>query len=88
MKLQLQPQQRKQQLSKKPEIIEEEDQIEEAVEHHSLKDLKPTVGKLHDWKQRGTHIICESCDSTHAFTVPPGTQMVGVDDKCMPIFKN
>jgi hypothetical protein len=45
---------------------------------------KPTVSKTHSWKQKGTTIVCDSCETPHGFRVHPGQQLVGIDEKGMP----
>lgn len=44
-----------------------------------VEALKPNM-RGHGWRQRGTEVYCTTCPFEHGFTVPPGTQLVGVDD--------
>jgi len=63
-----------------------EEVVSEAqVSYHTLS--APTVGKKHEWKQRGNSIECHSCESPHGFRVKPGYQMCGIDERGMPVIK-
>jgi len=60
----------------------EEDVLEAQVSHHILS--APSVGKRHTWRQQGTLIVCDTCDSSHGFRVKPGFQMCGIDENGFP----
>lgn len=42
----------------------------------------------HNWRQRGTELICESCPFTHATYIPPDKQLYGIDDRGLPMIRN
>lgn len=71
--------------AKSNEILKkiEEDIPEAKISHHTLS--APTVGKTHRWKQKGTAIVCESCESSHGFYVNIEDILTGIDEKGMPI---
>lgn len=62
--------------------METKTEPEEEMTIHQLG--KPTVSNRHQWNQRGTVIMCSSCDSTHAFYVNVDEIMVGIDENGMP----
>ena len=65
-------------------IQEIEESVAEAqVSHHTLS--APTVGKKHEWKQRGNSIECHSCESSHGIRIRNGFQMCGIDENGFPM---
>ena len=73
------------QANKHNEVLKEiEESVEEAqVSHHILS--APTVGKRHTWRQKGTSIVCDTCESNHGFYINAEDIMTGVDKSGMPI---
>lgn len=71
--------------AKSNEILKEIEEVipEAKIQHHILSS--PTVGKTHNWKQRGTSIVCDGCESSHGFTVKPGYQLCGIDKNGFPM---
>ena len=41
----------------------------------------------HQWRQRGTQLVCISCLSTHATYIPVGVRLVGIDEEGKPKFE-
>lgn len=41
----------------------------------------------HNWRQRGTELICESCPFTHATYIPPDKQLYGIDERGLPMIR-
>lgn len=67
-----------------PEAVEiDVDQIERAREEMS----RALARTAHNWLQSGTMVSCSSCPFGHGFGVPPGTQLIGIDDTGKPILK-
>lgn len=62
---------------------DKKDVSEDEVVYHQLS--KPTVGKKHNWKQRGTMIVCDSCETPHGFYVNVEDILTGIDKNGMPI---
>jgi hypothetical protein len=61
---------------------DEEVMVEAETSLHQLS--QPTVKNTHEWKQRGNHVVCDSCESSHGFILKPGQQLIGVDEKGLP----
>lgn len=62
--------------------------IEIDIEELRNKARDEALRKKHKWIQKGTFIICESCEFRHSFYIPPDKIMVGIDKKGMPIIKS
>lgn len=55
----------------------------EEIEKLRLEAKRSMSG--HSWRQRGTEVYCESCPFHHAFYLPPGNILTGIDDDGNPI---
>jgi hypothetical protein len=42
----------------------------------------------HNWRQRGTELVCDSCPFTHASYIPPGKQLYGINDQGLPMIRD
>lgn len=73
---------------KKKEESQEEDKplVEEKVEFHQLSS--PTVGKKHDWIQKGPDLICTSCESAHGIRIGVNKRLKGFDENGQMIIEN
>lgn len=68
-------------------------QEQESDEHKEefipvMVSSSPTVGKRHNWRQQGPHLVCVSCESQHGYRIGTGKRMVGVDDQGNPKLAN
>lgn len=63
-----------------------EKNIEDKIEYHQVSS--PTVGKKHNWIQKGPEIICTSCESPHGIRIGVNKRLMGFDDKGNMIIKN
>lgn len=53
-----------------------------------LKEIaEANARKGHQWRQRGTQLICRSCLSEHATFIPVGIRLVGFDERGRPRFE-
>lgn len=65
---------------------EEKPLIDENVAFHKLSD--PTVGKEHNWLQKGPHIVCTKCNSPHGFYIGTKKRLMGFDEEGNMIIKS
>ena len=66
--------------------MKKEEKIKEEESFHQL--APSTVKEVHEWKQHGNQLICDSCPSRHGIYIPTNKIMTGVDEKGNPILKN
>jgi hypothetical protein len=59
--------------------------IEENVKEVSLGE--PTVKAVHNWRQRGPFVICDSCPTPHGFRIGNDKMMIGIENG-MPKIKD
>lgn len=64
----------------------EEEKLEETLDF-TKPDYVFNPNGNHDWRQQGPYIICKSCEIEHATWVGIDKQMVGIDEKGLPILK-
>lgn len=65
--------------------VYEIDQAEIAAARDKM--MQQISRSAHNWTQSGTLISCTSCPFGHGFAVPPGNELVGIDEKNQPIIK-
>lgn len=61
---------------------------QEQLEEIREKAIEEAKKKKHNWKQKGTFIVCSTCDFRHGFYIPPNKMMVGINKEGMPIIKD
>lgn len=53
----------------------DEERLQE-IRNHAKEKAKST---LHNWKQKGSQIVCDTCDFPHGMYIGTGKVMVGIE---------
>jgi hypothetical protein len=67
-----------------PKVIESIS--EEQLERLRKEARDKALTSRHRWRQRGSYVVCQSCDYEHGFYIERGKLLQGVDENGHPIF--
>lgn len=57
------------------------------VEEIKNKAVEKVLRARHEWRQKGQWIICQSCETPHAFCVGMNKRLIGIGEQGEPLIK-
>lgn len=63
------------------------EEIKEESSEFDLASLPKPELTGHAWVQRGTMLVCQSCQFEHGNHIDPGYQLYGMDEKGYPLIR-
>lgn len=66
---------------------QKQNEPEEVSSEFDLASLPKPELTGHGWVQRGTLLVCQSCEFEHGTHIDPGYQLYGIDEKGYPLIR-
>jgi len=72
-----------------PNLVPKDDSYEPPIiSEFDLSQIPEASLAGHNWRQRGTELVCDSCPYGHASYIPPGKQLYGIDERGLPMIRD
>lgn len=69
-------------------LVPKDDYEPPVISQFDLSQMPEAQLAGHNWRQRGTELICDSCPFTHATYIPPDKQLYGIDERGLPMIRS